>query len=628
MENGEGPKPTEIEFLKRTRPEVVRAINRDEKSKTSSRDRIGAWLAQIEKKDIDFRNNPEDLQKLKERYYKENVITPDQIPDSYFENQRRLAREEGYGDIVITPQMRQEQTEIIITDQKSSLDKWIGYFVSPDTDIYPMWEKVWAFQGMLKLSIYDKEEKAFAIRRKDTVAPFPDLNREALSFVFNVIDKKVKQENIPDAENNPELQNLLEGENFGKLYSFAIEKVTPTNKEELSITEGVWVKYPKGSDHMPLVNSLQEKGTGWCTSSESTAEKQLAMGDFYVYYSNDKNGKPTIPRAAIRMQGDKIGEVRGIEHKQNLDPYINNIVDTKLDEFPDKEKFKKKTEDMKILTHIDKKQKNGEALSKEDLSFLYEIGSKIEGFGYEKDPRIEEIKRKREIKSDLSLLTGYPKEQISLTREEALKGGIKYHYGDLTIHADTDIGEGEKIRLPEDMIEGGLEIFNLRSAEGLTFPKKAINGNICLYDLESAENMILPREVVKGTIGLNNVKFAKGLKFPKEVGGSVHLMGLRSAEDVEFPIKIGGILKFAFLESVSGLILPEEIGSDLYLGNYKSPPESALSRLTKKYLLKRESESAKVLNLKFPEVKGAIYVALDPGDKEKLNKKCPELRIG
>ena len=43
---------------------------------------------------------------------------------------------------------------------------------------------------------------------------------------------------------------------------------------------------------------------------------------------------------------------------------------------------------MKKLTEINNKK---EELNKEDLSFLYEIDNNIQGFGYNKDPRIEEI---------------------------------------------------------------------------------------------------------------------------------------------------------------------------------------------------------------------------------------------
>lgn len=400
-------------------------------------ERITNWLNRLEGTK-GHRDNPEKLKSLKDFYYSEYVIKPENIPDSYFENQRRIAREEGRGDIEITPQIKQELTETIIKDQKASLDTWINYFVSPDADAYPIWSKYWSFRSMLRLSNYDKEKKAFSTRSKDTVSPFPDLNREALAYVVDVIDERINNKYtayVPIKDNAPKLQELLSKEDFGKLYAYAIENITPAETNELFITEGKWVKYPKGSDHIPLVNSLQGKGTGWCTAGESTAEIQLKGGDFYVYYSKDRSGKPAIPRAAIRMEEDKIAEVRGIAFEQNLDPYIQDVVEKKLDGFPDKEKYKKKTADMKLLTQIDNKQKKGEGLTKDELEFLYELYARIEGFGYQEDPRIKEIKGERNKRQDYALIFNCKPDQVALSEKElnqkttVFDGSFNYRFG-------------------------------------------------------------------------------------------------------------------------------------------------------------------------------------------------------
>jgi len=66
------------------------------------------------------------------------------------------------------------------------------------------------------------------------------------------------------------------------------------------------------------------------------------------------------------------------------------------------EKYNKKSEDMRKLTQIEKKLQNGEEPTIEELRFLYAIDDKIEGFGYLKDPRIEELQKKRNIKKDLA----------------------------------------------------------------------------------------------------------------------------------------------------------------------------------------------------------------------------------
>ncbi len=50
---------------------------------------------------------------------------------------------------------------------------------------------------------------------------------------------------------------------------------------------------------------------------------------------------------------------------------------------------------MKLLTLIDKKVNDNIELNLGELKFLYEIDGQIIGFGYKKDPRIEEIKKEK-----------------------------------------------------------------------------------------------------------------------------------------------------------------------------------------------------------------------------------------
>ncbi|MEK7625252.1 MAG: hypothetical protein AAB467_02775, partial [Patescibacteria group bacterium] len=285
------------------------------------------------------------IEALKRVLHDKFIIKPEEISNSYFETRQRLDREQGRGDIEITAEKRDQLTEVVITDQKGSLDQWIDYLSSEDAT-YPDWLKYYAFRSILGMGEYDKEKKQFTKRSKGTVKLFPDLNREALAYVLDAISKKAKKEDIniqTESEGDrKEFEKLLESENFSKLYAFAIDKTTPATESALANTRGEWVKYRQGRDHLPLVKSLQSHGTGWCTAGESTAEAQLKNGDFYVYYSLDENGKPNIPRAAIRMRGKSIVEVRGIAADQNLDPYIGEIVQMKMQEFPDGKAYEKK----------------------------------------------------------------------------------------------------------------------------------------------------------------------------------------------------------------------------------------------------------------------------------------------
>ena len=590
-------------------------------------------------------DNPKAMERIKEYYHKEYVIKPEEIPESYFDNQKRIAREQGHGDIKITKEMRQQLTEVIITDQKSSLDKWVDYLSSEDA-VYPQWLKYFAFRNVVSMGDYDKAKKQFTKRSQDTVKPFPDLNREALAYVLDVINKKAKKENVDLSKFSPEeqqeLNKLLQSENFAKLYAWAMEKVTPASKEALANTKGKWIKYKQGSDHMPLVKSLQGHGTGWCTAGESTAETQLKNGDFYVYYSEDEEGNPNIPRVAIRMEGNSIGEVRGIAPDQNLDPYVNDIVKQKLSEFPDGKLYEKKVSDMKQLTAIENKTKLNQDLTKEELSFLYEIKSRINGFGYQEDPRIKEIQQTRNIKKDLAYALDCSEEQISTTKQESLKGNIKFHYGDLylgsltsaeglklpeSIAGDLNLGSltsAEGLKLPES-IGGGINLHDLTSAEGLKLPK-SIAGNLDLYSLTSAEGLKLP-ESIWGSLDLERLRSAEGLKLPESIGGSLNLRYLTSAEGLKFPKSIRGSLNLNYLTSAKGVKFPESIGIHLVLDYLTSAeglelPEYIGGILSLDHLTSTEG-------LKLPELVGR-YVSLKniPSvERDQLRKQYPKLTI-
>jgi len=363
-----------------------------------------------------FDRKERNLEMLKRAIYGQFVIKPENIPEEYFEAQRRMAREQGHGDVEITEEIRRQATEVIIADQKSSLDNWVDYLVSSDAT-YPNWLKYWTIRSVLSMGEYDKEKKSFAKRSKGTVKPFPDVNREALAYVLDAVQQKYGKRHIDllnlEEDERKEFETLLQGENFAKLYAWALEKTAIAPTEELARTTGKWIKYPRNSDHTPLVDSLRGHGTGWCTAGESTAQIQLKGGDFYVYYSLDKKGKPTIPRAAIRMEEDRIAEVRGIAEQQNLDSYIAPTVESKLKEFPDGKTFEKKTQDMKMLTVIERKSKVGKTLTKDDLLFLYEVNGTIEGFGYQRDPRIAEIRSQRNSEEDMLIVFECSKEQIA-----------------------------------------------------------------------------------------------------------------------------------------------------------------------------------------------------------------------
>lgn len=353
---------------------------------------------------------------------------------------RELGIEAHYGE-----QELEQRGEIAVKDLEKSLNNWILY-LSDANEPYPTWFRYYAFRNILDLGDYDKDKGEFTKRSQGSTRLFPDIDRGALAYVEEMIEaakdpamlerlrkaqKAVALENIPEAQ----LITKEKAENFTKL-SFAKQyaegikqagEITPEMREE---TRGKWVKYQQGTDPTTLWASLQNKGTSWCTKGFGTAETQLNGGDFYVYYTLDKQGKPVIPRIAIRMIGrDKISnDVRGVlDSQQNIEGNMMPILDEKLKEFgSEADAFKKKSADMKILTAIEKKSKEGELFTKDDLVFLYEIDAYIEGFGYEKDPRIQELRDQRNPEEDMLIIFECTKEQIARSSKEITENTKAY----------------------------------------------------------------------------------------------------------------------------------------------------------------------------------------------------------
>ena len=501
---------------------------------------------------------------LKSFYYDLYVIKPENIPDAYFQNQVRLARERGYGNIELTEEDKRRITEEVIDDQRKSLDKWIEYFLyDEESKSYEMWEKFWVFQGLQNLGKYDKETGKFSKRDKTTVYPFPPVERE---YIFTTL--KLMEDFLKDKKSEEDIKQALSTGNFKLLYEYVIKQSFLKGEHQSNSDDGKWIKYEQGSDYNILRDSLQGYYTGWCTAAgENFAKDQLAGGDFYVYYSLDENGEAKVPRIAIRMDGkDKIGEIRGIADNQNMEPEMMPILEEKLKEFPDRGEYLKKEYDMKLLTLIDKKVNNNIELTLDELKFLYEINGQIKGFGYEEDPRIEEIKRKRNERRDYSLIFNVKEEEIALSQEECLNNPKKFKFFRGRISLDS-LTSAEGLVLPES-IGGSIYLNSLTSAEGLVLPQH-VGGDIYLRSLASADGLVLPQHV-GGNIFLRHLTSAEGLVLPQHVDGNIYLSSLASADGLILPQHVGNSIDLSSLTSADGLVLPKQLGGSIDLSSLAS----------------------------------------------------------
>ncbi|GIW66513.1 MAG: hypothetical protein KatS3mg095_0411 [Candidatus Parcubacteria bacterium] len=98
----------------------------------------------------------------------------------------------GYKKHKITEE-KQRLIQQIIEDQKKSLSYWFDYLTSPEAENYPPEFRYCVFAEVLKCGSYDDERKEYNERTNTTVAPFPELNQQALGLLIDELIRKEKK---------------------------------------------------------------------------------------------------------------------------------------------------------------------------------------------------------------------------------------------------------------------------------------------------------------------------------------------------------------------------------------------------------------------------------------------------
>jgi hypothetical protein len=479
-----------------TSPEVNRAVVREErhtgeKMPNDPSDRIEAYMDRLENVFLnpDEKKRERNLDMFRDKIYDAFIIKKENFPESYFELQKRIARERGQAVEEIPENVREQMMDVAIEDQRASLDAWMEYLTSDDA-MYPAWFKYFVWKNVTKLSQFDKERGEFKKRTDSTVAPYPDIYREPLAQIADIY-LKVKEDNKNLRE--PEMREAF-SKKFPALYAELISKSLAASMENREEVKGEWKKYQQGQsgDAEQLFESLEGKGTGWCTAGKSTAETQIENGDFYVYYTNDGNGEPTQPRLAIRMEGDnRIGEVRGILPHQGVEPIMQEALDAKLQDFGgEADAYRKKSGDMKMLTALEQKKEQDQPFAKDDLVFLYEINSSIEGFGYQTDPRIAELRQGRNTEEDMLVIFECTKDEIAHVPSQITKD-TKAYVGQLEPGIFQKLPEGLEhvyTSFPEKKIRRESVEIGGKTKEQLIAEMEAAHINISDYTKSMMEN--------------------------------------------------------------------------------------------------------------------------------------------
>ena len=358
-------------------------------------------------------------QKLWEASAENLVMDYEDIPDSYWKQQEQILRDNGQGR-ELSEYEKEILAEDLIDKQRQSITSWANYLGDKNCP-YPLWFKVYAFDGISKMSNALNLDDADYNRRDNTTAlSFPKLNAEILAKVYRQINDfyGVDKENwLAQHSDDEKLVSLVKSANFPKLYAKELvdTKVILKTPERTEDVHGDWFEYKLGDEEE--VSSLAE-GTGWCVVDPNVAHNYLVYGEYghsrSTWSDKESNSKakfiifrlkdPNSPgifasngSASVRLDPDgKVAEISGLDEGQAVEDALVPIVKEKALSLPGGEKYLQKFDDKQTLIRLDKKMEKGEDLTKEELSFLYELDRPIATLDTynEEDPRIPELKEK------------------------------------------------------------------------------------------------------------------------------------------------------------------------------------------------------------------------------------------
>ena len=380
-----------------------------------------AYLSRLDR--IIEKHGDKAEQKIWEASAENVVMDYEDIPDSYWKQQEQILRDNGQGR-ELSRYEKEILAEDLIDKQRQSITSWANYLGDKNCP-YPLWFKVYAFDGISKMSNALNLDEADYNRRDNTTAlSFPKLNAEILAKVYRQINDfyGVDKENwLSKHSDDEKLVSLVKSANFPKLYAKELvdTKVIIKTPERTEDVHGDWFEYKLGDEEE--ISNLAE-GTRWCVVDPNVAHNYLVYGEyghsrstradeesnskakFIIFRLEDPNAPGIFASngsASIRLDPNGIvDEISGLNDGQAVEDALVPIVKKKALSLPGGEKYLQKFDDKQTLIKLDNKRKEGEDLTKEELSFLYELDRPIATLDTynRKDPRIPELKEKYGIK--------------------------------------------------------------------------------------------------------------------------------------------------------------------------------------------------------------------------------------
>ena len=411
-----------------------KARNKKEKLPGKNNERRNfAYLSRLDR--IIEKHGDKVERKLWEASAENLVMDYEDIPDAYWKQQEQILRDNGQGR-ELSRYEKEILAEDLIDKQRQSITSWANYLGDKNCP-YPLWFKVYAFDGISKMSNTLNLDDADYNRRDNTTAlSFPKLNAEILAKVYRQINDfyGVDKENwLAQHSDDEKLVSLVKSANFPKLYAKELvdTKVILKTPEHTEDIHGDWFEYKLGDEEE--IASLAE-GTRWCVVDPNVAHNYLTYGQFinpgednnyddddwedddqteypeakFIIFRLEDPNSPGVyasnGSASIRLDPDgMVAEVSGLDEGQAIEDALVPTVKKKTLSLPGGEKYLQKFDDKQTLIRLDKKMKKGQDLTKEELSFLYELDRPIATLDTynRRDPRIPELKEKYNVEYTL-----------------------------------------------------------------------------------------------------------------------------------------------------------------------------------------------------------------------------------
>ena len=209
------------------------------------------------------------------------VMDYEDIPEAYWKQQEQILRDNGQGR-ELSEYEKEILAEDLIDKQRQSITSWTNYLGDKNCP-YPLWFKVYAFDGISKMSNALNLDDADYNRRDNTTAlSFPKLNAEILAKVYRQINDfyGVDKENwLAQHSDDEKLVSLVKSANFPKLYAKELvdTKVIIKTPERTEDVHGDWFEYKLGDEEE--IASLAE-GTRWCVVDPNVAHNYLVYGQY------------------------------------------------------------------------------------------------------------------------------------------------------------------------------------------------------------------------------------------------------------------------------------------------------------------------------------------------------------